>query len=468
MKPKVFSKKVAIVSLLATIFCLTYLKVMSFPAGQDGLAEKAKRLTTKSDLTQTRSFHKSSVSQEQLSIRITNLQNTITTFGAFGDPGYSSIPSSEWPANSDNQYAFTGDLWIGAKFPDGSVAVTTTNVYGIINPSEWSPEMRIITNNSNQVHFSRTKYNDLDETVTGHTSLGLEVTQKTFAFTGDDFIEHELRIKNLGTKGTLEDFFVAIFYDFDISSSAPSPQFNDDMAAYDGNNNISYMFDGDDPNRPWDDTGENGISTGYVGIKILNQQPYNNIILSPGSGAIQFLTDQQRYNLLSTQQFDSQVNQPGDYTFLHTAGPFKLKKGNSISFDCVLGIGEGLNGLIATMNQAVNPGRNKVLAEILDEDESLSKDIPEGYSLLQNFPNPFNPETEISFQLPGAIHILIKIYNIRGEEIRTLVNAQYEVGSYKIRWDGKDNNANSVPSGIYFYQLKAGSITKVEKMTLIR
>jgi len=467
---KILSKKRGwLMFLVAIILSLSYLTLFSSTKGKDELRQKAEKLNIKLNSTQNSSTLSSSVSQEQLSLEITNLQNTITNFGALGEPS-GTLPSSEWVANSDNHYAFTGDLWVGAILPDGSVGVTTTNIYGLIGPSEWVPEKRISNNNSTQVHITTTKYNDLDETISGHISLGLEVEQKTFAFAGDDFIRHELRIKNLGTKGRLTDIFVAIFYDFDISSSAHGTYWADDMAAYDANNNISYMSDGDDPNRLGDDTGENGISTGYVGIKILNQQPYNNLILFPGSGAIQFLTDQQRYTLLSTQQFDSQVNQPRDYSILHTAGPFTLKKGNSISFDFVHGIGEGLNGLIETMDQALTPGRNLTVAEIGNqrETETLLKNTPEGYDLLQNFPNPFNPETEISFQLAEARHVVIKIYNIRGEEIRTLVDTFYEAGDHKTRWDAKDNNGNAVPSGIYLYQLKAGSISQVKKMTLIR
>lgn len=94
--------------------------------------------------------------------------------------------------------------------------------------------------------------------------------------------------------------------------------------------------------------------------------------------------------------------------------------------------------------------------------------LPSELKLNQNYPNPFNPETEISFQLPEANHVVIKIYNVRGEEIRTLTDGQYQVGGHQIRWDGKDNNGNLVPSGVYLYQLKSGSTTQIKKMTLIR
>lgn len=96
------------------------------------------------------------------------------------------------------------------------------------------------------------------------------------------------------------------------------------------------------------------------------------------------------------------------------------------------------------------------------------KAIPEKFALLQNHPNPFNPETEISFELPEANHIVVKIFNTLGEEIRTLVDAPYQVGYHRVRWDGKDNNGKPVASGVYLYRLQAGTFSHVGKMSLLR
>jgi len=94
--------------------------------------------------------------------------------------------------------------------------------------------------------------------------------------------------------------------------------------------------------------------------------------------------------------------------------------------------------------------------------------IPDGYALFQNHPNPFNPETEIRFQLPEASPVVVKIFNSLGEEIRTLANAQYEPGYHSVRWNGKDNNGNAVSSGIYFYQLRTANFSQFKQMSLLR
>jgi flagellar hook assembly protein FlgD len=94
--------------------------------------------------------------------------------------------------------------------------------------------------------------------------------------------------------------------------------------------------------------------------------------------------------------------------------------------------------------------------------------LPQSYNLLQNYPNPFNPETEIHFQLPQASHVMLKIFNLLGEEIRTLVNEQRDAGYHNVRWDGRDKNGKLVASGVYLYQLQAGTFYEVKKMALLR
>jgi hypothetical protein len=95
--------------------------------------------------------------------------------------------------------------------------------------------------------------------------------------------------------------------------------------------------------------------------------------------------------------------------------------------------------------------------------------MPDDYELEQNFPNPFNSSTAIRFSLPINKVISLKIYNALGQEVRTLINnQQYSPGSYMEQWDGKDNNGNSVATGVYVYTLKYGNFSKSKKMSLIQ
>ena len=93
---------------------------------------------------------------------------------------------------------------------------------------------------------------------------------------------------------------------------------------------------------------------------------------------------------------------------------------------------------------------------------------PEGYQLNQNYPNPFNPTTTISYNIPQANHVVLKVYDIQGKEITTLVNEQKSSGQHHISWDGKDNNGLNVTSGLYVYKLIAGDVVKSNKMILVK
>jgi hypothetical protein len=89
--------------------------------------------------------------------------------------------------------------------------------------------------------------------------------------------------------------------------------------------------------------------------------------------------------------------------------------------------------------------------------------LPDTYSLEQNYPNPFNPSTTIQFSLPNSGDVTLKIYNLLGEEVKTLVEEYREAGKHSVQF-----SANSLSSGIYFYSLQAGSFNQVKKMILIK
>jgi Tol biopolymer transport system component len=87
--------------------------------------------------------------------------------------------------------------------------------------------------------------------------------------------------------------------------------------------------------------------------------------------------------------------------------------------------------------------------------------------LLWNYPNPFSNSTAIDFSVMQPSHVTLNIYNLSGQKITTLVDADYLAGSYHVQWNGK-NKEGDLPSGIYLYQLKTSGETETKKMTLIR
>lgn len=98
-----------------------------------------------------------------------------------------------------------------------------------------------------------------------------------------------------------------------------------------------------------------------------------------------------------------------------------------------------------------------------------TNNIPGQYFLSQNYPNPFNPVTHFSYQLPVQNNVTIKIYNLRGEAVKTLVNTiNKKAGSYRVQWDGTDYLGLRVTSGIYLCRIKAGNFCQVRKMLMVK
>ncbi len=93
---------------------------------------------------------------------------------------------------------------------------------------------------------------------------------------------------------------------------------------------------------------------------------------------------------------------------------------------------------------------------------------PEAYSLSQNFPNPFNPSTNIKYTLKDDGNVKLAIFNIRGQLVRTLVDARQSAGEYTQVWNGQDNNGTVLPSGIYFYTIQVNEFKITKKMSFTK
>ena len=117
-------------------------------------------------------------------------------------------------------------------------------------------------------------------------------------------------------------------------------------------------------------------------------------------------------------------------------------------------------GLVFDPSQLANP----LTGGVLD-----IQTTPTEFALLQNFPNPFNPDTTIGYELAESADVTLQIYNVVGQVVRTLMAAESQsVGRYQVRWDGMDDRGMPVSSGIYFYQISAGKFQDVRKLMLLK
>lgn len=193
----------------------------------------------------------------------------------------------------------------------------------------------------------------------------------------------------------------------------------------------------------------------HIGIKILSEQTTSAQILAWYSD---YEVDSSYYQWLTAGSFT-----PG--TLVTTAdGGIGILGGESMiqqpagtrTIYFAIAAGTDGNDLIANMNDAVTK-YNTITS--VESDNSL----PSSYSLAQNYPNPFNPSTKIDYQIPESGFVAVKVYNLLGKEVTSLVNEEQSAGKYTLNFNG-----DGLSSGVYFYKIQSGSFNETKKMILIK
>ncbi len=106
---------------------------------------------------------------------------------------------------------------------------------------------------------------------------------------------------------------------------------------------------------------------------------------------------------------------------------------------------------------------SRPVSELTDVDNEVSHPLPANYNLEQNYPNPFNPVTNIRFQIPETRFVTLKVYNVLGQEVATLVNDLLQRGDHRAEF-----NARNLPSGMYLYRLHAGEFTDAKRLITLK
>lgn len=178
-----------------------------------------------------------------------------------------------------------------------------------------------------------------------------------------------------------------------------------------------------------------------------------------------------------------------DARFLYSFGPFELLPGDSIRFFYTMAIGDSAhtdsNNYVNNMPDnpqtyynnltfdnlvnLINAAELKYMALTATTDiGEISDVIPTAFELTQNFPNPFNPSTEIEFSIPRAGHVKMSVYNILGQRVTTLIDEDVSAGTYQVTWDGKSSSGQDVSSGMYFLIMQTAESVMSRKMILLK
>jgi hypothetical protein len=125
--------------------------------------------------------------------------------------------------------------------------------------------------------------------------------------------------------------------------------------------------------------------------------------------------------------------------------------------------GEGIDTIYTSLSD-----QNGELLSVKQEHESGL--LPASYTLCQNFPNPFNPVTNIRYMVKGegVVRVSLRVYNVAGQLVKTLVDDEKSTGEYEVTWNGRNENNQEVASGIYFYKLKVSEFVETKKMVLLK
>jgi len=185
-------------------------------------------------------------------------------------------------------------------------------------------------------------------------------------------------------------------------------------------------------------------------------------------------------------QFD--VSYPGELTFVNAAASADnsdwrviTKNDNGILSVACAGITPTSKSIVELIfiKEGASPDFSKITIGELMVDESVFSGtiplkqpsqnlLPTEFSLGNNYPNPFNPVTNISFDLPTPSNIQVTVFNLLGQKVRSLASGYYEAGNHTVTWDATDDTRSVVASGVYFYQLRTDNLTLNKKMVLMK
>ena len=165
----------------------------------------------------------------------------------------------------------------------------------------------------------------------------------------------------------------------------------------------------------------------------------------------------------------------GNTKLVETAGTIEIMNNTqdlSISYSVSIDAGDGMRWVLVSSEgkEYELKGSGNIVVDRNVSQFSLRKvsSVPTKYSLSQNFPNPFNPTTSISYSVPENSDISIRVYSLTGQKIIELIDDHVNAGMYTVTWNGMNHAGTPVSSGVYIYMLQSDSFTAVKKMILIK
>jgi len=286
----------------------------------------------------------------------------------------------------------------------------------------------------NSINEGHSLFNDDNA---GSSKLGIQANFDSYTFNiapDNSYIILKVILENTSQQ-EIKNLFLGYYLDWNLGNNYFS-----DSTSYDAAGNFAYAV-----NKENIIVGAALLSqqkTGYAGIN--SNWRVGEIILEDG------FQDEEKWYSISNGITKDKVY--GDVSFVISGGPVNLLPGEKETFAYAIAPAATKEEL----RQILKQSRAKYLS-MVDGINEKEFQIPSEFSLSQNYPNPFNPSTTINYQLSTPGFVMLKVYDVLGREVATLVNEYRQAGNYKITFNARHlERSREMPSGVYFYTLKAG------------
>jgi hypothetical protein len=263
--------------------------------------------------------------------------------------------------------------------------------------------------------------------------IGLLVTMHSYAFSDpadSKYIILQYSIKN-NTRNPLTNLYAGLFLDWDVGN------YDFNVSNYDFARSLGYCFDaGTGPSTRRE----------YLGVVALDgAAEFRSLVLDSTD-----FTRPSKWDWISGGFKRTQAG-PTDIHQVISSGPYTLSPGATKVVAFALVAGDSSLANIQQNADAAKARWQKMVDNLKVGIEDNIAASPVTYQLTQNYPNPFNPSTTLQFQVPKRSFVSLKVFDVLGRELATLVNEERLAGIYRVTWD-----ASKLPSGVYFYRLRAG------------
>ena len=376
-----------------------------------------------------------------------------------------SLGFNDYPLNTDGQgfrYDNGDNLMFEGAFMYGTTEANVMDAARGIQIQSTDFKMLVPVKLTTALNGDQRSAAIFNDSGAGNAALGIETKQTNYSFTGAPNDKYVIVVSDLynKTQKEINNLYVGYFFDWDMPADDPVK----DSTAFDAEENFGYAFYKD----------KDVLGT-YTGAALISEQNYGYYPINNAatSGEVRLFdadefSEKEKWTALSSGIIKQNIGYV-DASFVVSGGPYKIGANQNLKVSYVVAAADNLAELRSVIKQS-----RVHYKTIVGVDKNEEK-IPAEFELSQNYPNPFNPETTISYKIQAASQVSLKVYDVLGREVATLVDEFKNAGTYNYKFLASRDASRSgsiinykLSSGVYFYRLQAGTFVQTKKMILLK